>query len=105
VTERNGAGERRQISAMMRPDATREGGVPARLGGKPALGGVAPGAARRSTPARAGLNRRTWPLGDLGIADRPGETLDELGRRVAGAEVHGLDKLVEKHGAVVGCAR
>jgi hypothetical protein len=36
--------------------------------------------------------------GVLGVADRPGDSLDELGRGVVGAQVYRLDLLIEPYG-------
>jgi hypothetical protein len=55
------------------------------------LGAIAP-QARASSGGGA--------LGVLGVADRPGEALDELRGGVAGGQVDGLDALIQEHGGV-----
>ena len=60
---------------------------------------VARGRQSRPTAPRALI--RVCALGILGVANGPGEPLDELGCRVAGAQMHRVHLLVEQHRRVV----
>jgi hypothetical protein len=62
---------------------------------KAAVGGEA---ARARNPARRSADLD--PLGLLGVADRPAQSLDELHGRVIGAEMHRVHTLVEQQQGV-----